>query len=210
MIDETRDTHETYCTVSFSNGQIGGDGLRLFATEVPCPDFIRLEIHEADNTRRLCGDHIYPHKKIIEVYLSPMQFINLITHVNQSCGTPGTLHYRDGKYLDVKRHNVSTKELFDDDLKLTLNKVVTDLDNLKDSIENTDKPLGVKQKAAVTHALSGIASQLKNNLSFVIGMYRKEMERIATESKINFEAYVTNTIQRHGIDNIKKLSDEKE
>ena len=174
--------HESYGLVSFTRAQSNGVG--LFGSDIQHNSVIILEVKQAGLQRDLSRDWTYGRELIFRGFLSPSQFMEAMTHLNQGDGTPITIEYVTG---DEKAHRESPpvsnkRDQFDSELNEHLAEAIQMLDRLKDSIR-TQK--GKKE-------VDLIKQQLRSNLPFIEEQFASQMDKTVTEAKAEIEAFAVN------------------
>ena len=74
---------------------------RYLASSVLHRSGVMMEVHTADRDRHLSTDWIHSDKLLLRLMLSPNQFVDAITRLNQGLGAPATIEYMAG---DDKQH----------------------------------------------------------------------------------------------------------
>ena len=174
--------HESYGLISFSRAQ--SSGVDLFGSDIQHNSVIILEVKQAGLQRDLSRDWTYGRELIFRGFLSPSQFMETMTHLNQGEGTPITIEYVTG---DEKPHRESPpvsnkREQFEAELDDHLAETIQMLDRLKESIK-TQK--GKKE-------VDLIKQQLLSNLPFVEEQFSRQMDKTVTEAKAEVEAFAVN------------------
>jgi len=195
------------CTVQFSRSQCGGRGISLFGSSLYHSNFITLKVHKASVNRHLHKDWIHEKERpLIEVRLSPLQFSDLITTMNYTPGTPGTLYQFNGeRYEPPKIYNKVNqfKQEIEEDVKETLQHLKNGLKRL-DELLNRKKPLVKSEKEEIKDIIHIAKQLLDDKLPFTLDSFGEQMEKTVSEAKASINAYVTDTVYKTGIEILKK------
>ena len=128
-----RDTHESYGTIRFSRVQM--HETPLFGSSLLHSAGIAMEVHTADRDRRLSTDWIHSDKLLLRAMMSPNQFVDPVTRLNQGVGAPITLEYVIGDATYGRRTPPAprTQAHFDREAKASIDELVNRADELIDA-----------------------------------------------------------------------------
>jgi len=202
---DRREKHESYGVVRFSrcSGQP-----RLFKSDIQGGNFITLEISSAIVDHHLSRDWVHEDKKLIEVYLSPSQFSELLTTMNYGSGVPCTIRYLNGRATDTIPNRDSEEKIISDNFKSKMSELskkmksdVTDIENLL----NSGKTLNKKDKEDLLWKYKKIVQEVESNMPFVLDQFQESVEKTVIQAKAEIEAQINNVIHRTGLDSLKSL-----
>ncbi len=192
--------HPTFGTIAFARGQ--GAGRPLFGSSVLHSESISLHIKHAELSRDLHKDWIFGGDIIIEVEMSPTQFVDAITGLNMGSDVPVTIRYIRGEPAQNLSHTNPPYQ----------NKVEqfnTEFDNkIKNIGKRFDETIALANKTKAQKRLIFEIEQLKmwfvSNIPFVNKQFSEQMENTVKEAKGEVEAFVIGMVQSYGIEAIRK------
>jgi hypothetical protein len=191
--------HPTFGVINFSRGQ--GGSRPLFGSSILHNERITLEIKHAELGRDLHRDWIYGHNTIIEVEMSPTQFADAITSLNNGSGTPVTIRY-------IAQSPAQHLERIDPPFESKVAQFNKEFDtSIKDIGKRFDTAISLAKETKAQKRLISELEQLKmhfvSNLPFVNKSFSEQMEKTVTEAKGEVEAFVKHTIENYGIEAIR-------
>lgn len=195
--------HESYGIVGLSRVTCGaaGGGINLFGSSIRQSEVIALRLATARVQREVGRNWYSADKHIIEVYLSPNQFAELVTHMNVGEGVPCTITRHQGRMMQpCPEYNQGEK--FERDFR---NDVLRIMQRTHDLIADVKarfdkKNVGATDKKAILDELAMIQQDIEQNLPYVHSTFREAMDKTATEAKAAVEAFVENKIRSAGLD----------
>jgi hypothetical protein len=198
--------HPSFGVINISRG-VCSKKMNLFGSSIQQRTFMRIDISKAVLVRNLSrdlimSDHSVP---IISIYLSPSQFADAITSLNQGEGTPCTINFIDGHeikepILESKRVQFDTE--FEDKMKEVMsstNEFYTKIEIIlaKPSIGKHDKELIMKQ-------LDQLKMQVESNVPFIKRQFTEQMDETVVEAKNEITAFIEDKIKKLGLEGYKK------
>jgi hypothetical protein len=99
MEDEKKYEHESFGMLQISRTDCGGAGMSLFGSSVKHNHIITLRVHKAEKCRHIHQDWYHSRDCLVEIYLSPLQFVDAMTNMN-TMGVPCTLKTVNGNPMD--------------------------------------------------------------------------------------------------------------
>lgn len=202
---EKRERHESYGMVGFSRYTSSG-GQNFFGSAIKSATGIELTIKKASRYRHLNNDWIHGEEEIVSVQLSPNQFADLITCMNQGDGVPCTISTINGKRMaDPPETHIRAQfdAEFEKDVKDT---VVRSEQNLKELKTLLEKPsLGKKDREQIFKMASDIIGHVKGGMPFIQQQFNEAMDKVVTAARAEVEAFMEQKIRSLGI---QKLQDD--
>lgn len=192
------------CRVQLSNvsGQVN-----LFGSNIQQNNFVSIKISKGFMVRDLSTDWFMNNEQYIEVYLSPVQWAELLTTGFSSSGTPATLHRKDGVTYELPV-NPPKRELYTEENKSRMMSILNTIEqaqqNVIDNLE-TGKPLSKKAQAELFRNISGIKERLERSLEFTLESFEETMDKVVVEAKASIESHIGAKIQSLGIESLKNL-----
>ncbi|MGW8177571.1 MAG: hypothetical protein ACWGQW_02080 [bacterium] len=198
---ETEEEHPSYGVVSWSHQQGSSRKARLFQSELAHQDTVCLKISTAVLNRSLNRDWVFGKETIIEVLLTPAQFMEFITSPNTG-GTPCTLLYIKGegmvpqKETRQPRHKLFEKEMEEDlrELGVSLEKTIQFLEELasKPRVSKAD----IKR---ITGMVKSNHALIFDSMPFLKSQLDEHMQKVVSESKAEVETYISGRLQELGL-----------
>ena len=184
-----------------------GSARALFGTEIETANPIKLDICHAEESRELSRNWQFAKKQIVEIEMSPVQWAEFLTSGNTS-GVPCTLKYINGEKMSdpkpstiMEDYNNEVNEQFEEFGK-SFDKVS---ETLKEQI-NSNKPMGKKALEELLREVEILRTNTVANVKFVKNSFKKDMDKIVTQAKAEFNAYTESRIHEIGIESIKNDS----
>lgn len=196
--EDVKYSHPSYGMARLS--RLSGNFSELFGSEVDNSSAMCLTIGNASLTQDLGDNWYFKENTIVEAYLSPIQYSELISNPNTE-GVPCTLRYVKGVgHIIYKPHATQV------DYSLQKVKDLADglQNNIKKSKERATEILSQKGglKKADKEELMKLISSMDRKLSDGIPFYTKQVkdnaERMVAEAKTDAEALVTNIHNKIG------------
>lgn len=209
MKEEKRIKYEdpSYVVVGFSRVSCNPPAT-LFGSNIGNSTYIALKISQATKYHDpdLSQEHIYAHRTLIEVDLSPNQFAQLLTMMNVGEGTPGTLSYFDGKHYAPPSLPTKAEE-FKADFTESIRETVKDLKVAQKRAEEllaSSTPLKKAEKEELLRSVQHVERFLEDHLPFIMDQFVRSTDKIVTEAKASVDDFVANTIAKTGIEELEK------
>ena len=188
-----RDTHESYGTIRFSRVQM--HETPLFGSSILHSAGIAMEVQTAVRDRHLSTDWIRSDRMLLRAMMSPNQFVDAITRLNQGLGAPITLEYvvGDATYGRGTPPAPRTQAHFDREAKASIDELVDRVDELIDASRGS-----ARRKA------EALKQQLVSNLPFISTQLKRQMDRTVTEAKMEVEAHVSTLLEELGLEALRE------
>jgi hypothetical protein len=184
-------------------GRISGQ-VELFDSDVTHQHFIGLEICHAETERHLSQNWVHGGKEIIRVYMSEIQWAQLLSSMNQGDGVSCTLNHIEGKRIAPPPRAKSIASTFHKEIVETaedsLNAIKSAISTVEKAFEPKAKALNKTELAAVLSNLQTAVREFENNLPFVEKQFTEAMETKMSEAKSSFEGYVNNRLRSLGLE----------
>lgn len=189
--------HPSYGTISFNRTQ-GGESV-LFGSSIKHRNAIRLTISHAERHQASGHDHIFSRETIVEAYMSPTQFADALTGSSSGGEAPITLQFteKDGRIKQpafINKRLQFEKEFF--------SRAKDIYDHMQETIE---KAKDKKAPRWLVHDMEVSQGWLKSNIPYLAEQFAEQMDKTVTEAKAEVEAYVTDTIQRTGLEALEDM-----
>lgn len=207
MIDE-KTTHESYGMLSFTRIQ-SNRKRPLFGSSLTHTNTINVKVSRAVSERRHNQDWYFPTEVLIELDISPTQFIDAITNMN-TIGVPCTLRYVNGEEMEDCPFEpvVETfeKEL-NDDIKNILGRTAKLMKMVEEKLKAPGN-ISKKVRNEMAQELYHIEQDIRANLPFVYEQFNNQMDKSVVEAKNAIEAFFTQKIHSLGSEELVKQLEE--
>lgn len=204
-------SHPAYGTVEVSH-PTGGDSV-YFGSRVPHQSRVCVTVNTANLKRDLSNDWIHSENTLVELEFTDAQWAQFVSS-HSGRATPCTLrHYPKGA-LESGLEEVpgiagdpDARPSFSEEMRDTLRKEVA---MFQESVKRMDAmlesgKLGKKELQEIRNHVAWGADRVASSVGFVVDQFAEHMETVVSDSKIEIEATMHNTIQAIGIDAIKKM-----
>jgi hypothetical protein len=197
--------HESYGLISIS--RVSG-GRRLFGSSVQHQHFFQLRIYRGQRESGEWGEHFRTDGRvpIVEVHLSPAQFVEMITTMNMGEGGPCTISNVEGIYMETTPQDAGSElklmaEIFEE-------RLVDTVDSMRAKLKELDKLLEKKSftkedKANIRNILNAGVRVMADNAPHTLKVFGEHTEKMVAKGKLEVESFVMLAIQKAGIKSIK-------
>lgn len=202
---ETIEKHPAYGMVRVS--RVSGASERpLYGSSISHHYTIRLTVTEGERKRNLSEHWYYDGPMIVEVEMSNTQFADLLTNMNNGCGVPCTLLWREkgGAVPEMEKHESDRKhvqEEFDEHVKRGM-RALNELIKKAQEIAANPKPTKADREAYVNLA-STIQREIVSNIPFIASQFNESCDKLVKEAKGEYEAAVLSSICSLGLEAFK-------
>jgi len=198
--------HPSFGVINISRG-VCSEKMNLFGSSIQQRTFLRIDISKAVLMRDLSRDWIMSDHgvPIISVYLSPSQFADAITSLNQGEGTPCTISFMDGH--EVKEAQLESKRVqFDTEFEDKMKEVTSATNQFYTKIsEILAKPsIGKHDKEEIMNQLDHLKMQIESNVPFIKRQFSEQMDETVVEAKNEVTAFLEDKIKKLGLEKYKK------
>lgn len=165
----------------------------MFGSRVATTEAIRITLKQGVLERDLNYDKAYATgKALFELEMTPLQFAEMITSLNNGDGTPVTIRQFNGKEMQEPVYKTET-EVFSSEFEREMKKLVSDLKGLTKKVygrlEQT-KPLNKAEKDEIKLGLEGIERFIGSNLPYMEKTFTENIERTVQEAKMMINATI--------------------
>lgn len=196
----TVERHPSYGVISVSKRTCGGAGNNVFGSSIRHRNTFTLTISEASKRRDLHHTRQYPEKELVEIEMSPSQFIDMITTQNTGCGVPCTIKYV-GREERPPCPETNQREVFEKEFRQDLKDLLGTASGLVKKAEAMfgQKTFKKSEQNELLSILRQIQTEIGSNLEFVNSSFNESMDKTVTEAKAEVEAMFSNTIAAYGL-----------
>jgi len=205
MNNDTKTTHPSFGVASFSRRSCTAPQ-SLFGSSIGHANTISLTICHAEQIRNDSSYERYFVKgEIIEVEMSAAQFAEMITTMNYGSGVPVTIRHLNGVRIEGCETENKRKQ-HSDEFKQRMREFDTRLTQTQNRLQELLKKdkLSKEDKLEMKHAFEYISTETRSNIPFYEQMFEEQMDKTVTESKAEIDAFITNTVTKFGLEEIRK------
>ena len=182
--------------------RVYGASSALYGSDFIHHSFVRGAIHESQLNRNLSHDWPLTKREIIAVDMSEAQWATFVSSFNLGGGVQCTLSHRDGKA--VPEFPLRDERLeFKTEIDKKLADSIASLDKLIAEVEANTTGLTKAKAAAILDPLRKTRQKLTANLPFVAKSFDQHMEKRTEKAKVEINAYMTSTLQRAGLEQLR-------
>lgn len=202
---DVEERHESYGLVHISRVQ---GGRRLFGSSVNHQHYFVLRILRGRRVMTTHGENYWDDHRvpIVEIALSPAQFVEMITSQNLGSGVPCTLMDVEGVPMDPTPDNSGseikmTVEMFED-------RLVEMVDELREHDKNLHKLLEKKtfnkdDKEQIQRVVTKVRRLMDDSAPHAMKLMGEHTEKLIAKGKMELDAFIQLAINRAGIKAIK-------
>lgn len=195
--------HPSYGLLKFSRTH-GGNG-NLFGSSIQHHEKIELTITPGSVERDLNNDsYMTEGRPIITVAMSPTQFAEAITSMNQGLGTPCTILSRDGERMPDCDFTNKRQE-FENEMQEHMDTLQEKLSKLTEQAEDiliNKKSVGKADREAILRGIASLRQEIQANVPFVLEQFNEQMDKTVTEAKMEVDAYTHRKVQEFGLESL--------
>lgn len=176
----------------------------LHGSDVQHMQTIALTISDGIEIRSLHENRYHDEGRHIEIEMTPLQWLELITNPNTGCGTPCTLRWIRGEGL-IESPEAPEIEIDKShrEFQAKLGKIPETLDDLERALNETN--LSQKTKKELSNKVDSVRTELRSNLPFAFEQFKEATEHLLAEAKATAETYISQALFRLGLRTAKSL-----
>lgn len=200
--NEIEETHESYGLIQINRTQ--SSGARLFGSSVRHGNYFRLSIFHGKRVMTPFGEHFWEDGRvpIVDVYLSPAQFVEMITAQNIGSGSPCTLSSIGGVPMDPVPDGAGseiklTVEMFRERLDETIAKLRTHDRDLHKILEK--KTFTKDDKKSIADIVHAARRLMDDSAPYAMKMMGEHTEKLVAKGKMELDSFIQLAINRAGI-----------
>lgn len=195
--------HPSFGVIGAARWTAGGKGMRLFGSALPGHNAgVTLTIKEASVRNDRGHEFIYGERLVAQVYLSPVQWAELLTSMNIGDGVPCTIRYVTGDpdYRDAPPAKESMPEKAKRDFAAMLKERA-------DRLHTRRLQVAAKLRGKVSAALAQeidiefqMAEQdVRTNAPWYVEQFTEATSKVVASAKAEVDAFLTNVAQQMGV-----------
>lgn len=196
------ESHESYGLIQINRTH--STAARLFGSSMPHSHFFSMRISRARRLMREFGEdfHTDGGVPIVEITLSPAQFVEMITSQNIGQGVPCTIEYVDGVAMDPVPKGAGSE------IKLTVDLFRRELEALMGQLKTADaqvaeilakKSLTKDDKEQIRKIVHRVNRLMNDNAPFAMKLMGEHTEKLIAKGKAELDAIITMALRQAGI-----------
>ena len=181
----------------------------LFGCNLPVGNYVELKICKGEMERSLVKDNYFPNhsEPLIKIKLSPVQFSELITSINQGEGLPCTISQFNGENINQYEKEFDNKKSFiQKTFKKKMNDFAITIADAQKKVKElvAKKNLSVKDQDEINNLLEYITRETTKNVPFFMECFQESMDKIVLEAKTEIEAQIVHKINAFGLNQLQQ------
>lgn len=197
------DEHPSFGLVQIS--RVTGKRPFFGASAVTTPEYFAIRIRYARRDLQDGVEWFFPargERDIVEVALTPAQFVELVTSMNMGAGVPCTIDYLDGKRVSfpprLKSVETHIRERFDAKIAASVRKAKEG----RALIEGVLARVKMSKKAAeeIVSVYDAAVQFLESDASYVVQTFQEAAVDTLMKAKADADAWLVGAIHRAGLD----------
>jgi len=193
---ESKIPHPAYAQIRAS--RVSGRA-NLYGSEFSHHHYITITVARSELNRSLSRDWPFAREDLIEVSLSEAQWATFVSTLNHGTGVQCTLSRHNGQLVPGIPDPKPQSDRFAQEMKTAMAEVRNRLKSLSDEL---DGPLSKTKVAELKKTLGWLSGKVEDSTVFVANQFDEHMEDTTEKAKIEVNAYITNAVQRAGLDAI--------
>ena len=200
-----RITDKSYGLIGASRVSSSAFGRELFMSDVTVNNFIELKISQASVSRGYGRDWTSAEKSIIKVYITPVQWAEMLTCLNVGDGVPCTIAFTENDGYIKYKPLPSKIDMIEQESVKELDKAQ---ENIKDviSVLESAKGKGSLTKKQIAECIETLkkSQYVSSNTSFIREQAKEEIGRMVTQAKAQVSEFIDHKIYSTGINALKE------
>jgi len=198
-MSETVTKHPAFALIGASRVQ---GSTNLYDSDFRHNHYMTITIRASELHRSLNRDWHFGRNEIIEVALTESQWATFVSAPNMGSGVPCTLQYLQGKVIPGLPDPVKRTDQFAAEIKKKLADSLASIDKALEEIAATG--LSKPKQERLAGAFKAARGALQGHLPFIAEQFDEHMENTVEKAKQEVHGYMTNVLQRTGLDAIAK------
>lgn len=200
---ENQEEHPSYGQLQISKIS-SNQRVPLYGTSNQCREIIRLSITRSKLCRDLSRSWFFQTEELIQIDMSPAQFAEAITSLNQGSGTPVTLRRVLNERYDSPPYK-DERDLFDKEFKEDVHDIMGATNTLIDEAKKVlnQKTVTKTSLKDLINKLEQIQKGVRSSIPFVAQSFNEHIEKSVSSAKIEIETYIDSKIRSAGMEALK-------
>jgi hypothetical protein len=184
----------------------------LFGSDVEHYHCVNVQVCGATLERSLSHDWIFSDERIVDFYMTEAQWAHFVSSFGDGSGTPITIRGIGNKMMPETPKPPKETSKFRTEMAervmIARDALVEAQSQLDEALTPGGKPLGKKALEQLRSKLHCAQLNIKENIKYVEDQFSEAMEERMSKAKIEFDAWVSQRLQRMGLE--KALEDRTE
>lgn len=197
--EELEESHESFGLIRVS--RCSAANTRLFGSSSNHPLFFSLSISTAKRVLGHFGERIHSERELIEVSLSPAQFVDMITSQNLGEGVPCTIERYNGLTFERVPPLKSEIDAFVDTVSTDLKNLAKELDSSLVKVDEilAKKSLTKDDKEVLRRVVTGVQRFLSDRAPHAGQLLVEMKDGVVTRGKQELDAFLQFAVYKTGI-----------
>lgn len=181
--------------------KVTGGGKNFFNSDIETPSFIEITLMTAQKARDLKQDWIMGDKVLFKVKLTPIQWVNFLTCMNEGDGVPCTIEYTKEEGLIPFKPEKPKLDIIYEEHEAVVNSSLDSLNDLEEAIKGLAPKISKKAYDGLLSKVSAAKFVLTNEgLDFARTQAKRELNSMVNQAKANITAYTETKIRDLGME----------
>lgn len=194
----TRLEHPAFGQISVS--RMSGHSV-LYGSDFKHHHSVRLSIHSSVLNRQLSGDWPFQQKELIEIEMSEAQWATFVSSFGQGGGVQCTIRHRNGETIPALPLRDEAKE-FSKEMSEQAKAALESLNIALAAV--SEAKMSKKDASYITGPIKAAMREIGVNADFVKESFDRHVEERIEKAKVEVNAYMTNAVQRAGLEALMK------
>lgn len=205
----TIESHESYGGIRFDRRTSSG-GQNLYGSSIKHSNSISLTVFRSSKRRDLHCDRFYPGDEIVQVEMSPSQFVDAIATMNDHAGVPCTIRHVGRERMD-ECPEVNQRQVFEEEFRKDVKEASATAAKLVSEASRilAQKTILKDDRMQLLGLLQKLMRDVQANMPFVQTQFNEAMDKTVNEAKGEIEAFFTNKIIALGTEALRNEMTEK-
>ena len=181
--------------------KVSGGGKNFFNSDIETPSFIEITLMTAQKARDLKQDWIMGDKVLFKVKLTPIQWVNFLTCMNEGDGVPCTIEYtKEEGRIPFKPEKPKLDVIYEEH-EAVVNSSLDSLNDLEEAIKGLSSKISKKTYDELLSKVSAAKFVLTDEgLDFARNQAKRELNSMVNQAKANITAYTETKIRDLGME----------
>lgn len=181
--------------------KVTGGGNNFFNSDIETRTFIEITLMSAQKARDLKQDWIMGDKVLFKVKMTPIQWVNFLTCMNEGDGVPCTIEYtKEEGHIPFKPEKPRLDIIYEEH-EAVVNSSLDSLNDLEEAIKGLSSKISKKAYDELLSKISAAKFVLTDKgLDFARTQAKKELNSMVNQAKANITAYTEMKIRDLGIE----------
>lgn len=181
--------------------KVTGGGRNFFDSDIETPSFIEITLMTAQKQRSLKQDWIMGDKTLFKIKMTPIQWVNFLTCMNEGDGVPCTIEYTESEGHIPFTPERSKLDIIYEEHEAVVNSSLDSLNDLEEAIKELAPRISKKAYDELLHKVSAAKFVLTDKgLDFARTQAKRELDSMVNQAKANITAYTEMKIRDLGME----------